>query len=335
MNETTSETTSGSGVAFVFPGQGSQKIGMGRAWAETHEAARAVFAEADRVLGFPLSRLCWEGPEEELQRTANTQPALLTVSIAIKRSVGLLANGAAGVVALQSPVAMAGHSLGEYSALVAAGALSFADALVLVRRRGEAMQEAVPVGVGAMAAVLGLETQVVEELAAAAAAERGEVCSVANDNAPEQAVLAGHAGAVERASALARERGAKKVVALAVSAPFHCALMEPAARTMAGLLAAAAIADPAVPVFANFDARRVATGDDVRRALVAQVAHRVRWVESVRAMAEAGVGTFVELGPGKVLCGLIRRIVPGARTVSLAEPDDYAKLSQGDGHAAQ
>lgn len=324
------------GVAFVFPGQGSQKVGMGAGWAAAYPAARETFAEADDVLGFALSRLCWEGPAEDLQLTANTQPALVATAVAIYRVVsgaggagGAGADGVAGI----GPSVMAGHSLGEYAALVAAGALTFADALRLVRRRGEAMQEAVPAGEGAMAAILGLDAAAVEAIAADAAA--GEVCAVANYNAPEQTVVAGHAAAVDRAVALAVERGAKRAIRLPVSAPFHCALMAPAQEVMAELLAATAFGDPAVPVVVNVDARPVTTGAAAREALVRQVTSPVRWVESVAWMAAAqgagggGAGTFVEVGPGKVLTGLVRRIAPEAATASFGEVEDYRKFLEG------
>jgi [acyl-carrier-protein] S-malonyltransferase len=306
-------------IAFVFPGQGSQKVGMGRAWAEASAEARRTFEEADDVLGFPLSRLCWEGPEEELSLTVNTQPALLATSVAIHR--GLQGSPLAG-----RPVAMAGHSLGEYSALVAAGALDFADALRLVRRRGELMQQAVPVGVGAMAAVIGLETDAVRLLAAEAAGE-GEVCTLANLNGFAQSVIAGHRGAVDRAVALARERGAKKATMLAVSAPFHSPLMRPAREGMAPLLAAADFRDPRVPVVTNVDAEPVTAGAAAREALIRQIDSPVRWVECVLWMVErAGVAAFVEVGPGTVLAGLNRRIAPGTRTVGVAEPEQLRKL---------
>ena len=309
-------------VALVFPGQGSQKVGMGRAWAEASPAARAVFEEADAVLGFPLSRLCWEGPEEELGLTANTQPALLAAAVAAYEGIAERGFPAA-------PAAMAGHSLGEYSALVAAGALSFADALRLVRRRGELMQEAVPVGVGAMAAVIGLDAEAVAQLAADVArdSDRGEVCAVANLNGPGQTVIAGHKGAIDRAVAQARDRGARKATVLAVSAPFHSPLMRPAREGMAGLLAATPFQDPRVPVVSNVDAAPVTTGDAARDALIRQIDSPVRWVESVEAMAARfGVEAFVEVGPGTVLAGLIRRIVPGVRVGGVADPDQPAKL---------
>jgi len=301
-------------TAFLFPGQGSQKIGMGRAWAESFAEARAAFDEASEALGFDVAALCWEGPEAELQLTANTQPAILTASVAVAR---VLARR--GFV----PDAVAGHSLGEYSALVAAGVLPLADAVRLVRRRGELMQEAVPVGVGAMAAILGLEAEAVRALAAEAAAEvgAGEICSVANYNSPEQTVIAGHKAAVERAMALAKERGAKRALPLPVSAPFHCALMRPARTGLAPMLAATAFGAAAVPVVVNIDARPESAGDRLRDALERQIDGPVRWVESVRFLHdEMGVRRFVEVGPGNVLAGLVKRIVPGIETFSISEP---------------
>jgi [acyl-carrier-protein] S-malonyltransferase len=305
-------------VGFVFPGQGSQKVGMGRAWAEAAEEARQTFEEADEVLGFPLSRLCWEGPEEELGLTTNTQPALLATSIAIYRS--LLPQGL-----FVEPAAMAGHSLGEYSALVAADALSFADGLRLVRKRGELMQEAVPVGVGAMAAFIGLDDQAVAALAADAS--EGEVCAVANYNSPGQTVIAGHKAAVDRAVAMAKERGARKATLLAVSAPFHSPLMRPAREGMAAELAKVEFRAPRVPVVANADAVPVLTGDDARDALVRQIDGPVRWVESVTWMAQnAGVRTFLEIGPGNVLTGLNRRIATGTVCAALSDPEQLGKF---------
>jgi [acyl-carrier-protein] S-malonyltransferase len=307
-------------TAFVFPGQGSQKVGMGRAWAEVAEEARRTFEEADEALGFPLSRLCWEGPEEELGLTTNTQPALLATSIAIYRS--LLPQGL-----FVEPIAMAGHSLGEYSALVAADALDFADALRLVRRRGELMQEAVPVGAGAMAAFIGLDDQAVAALAADAS--EGEVCAVANYNSPGQTVIAGHKAAVDRAVAMARERGARKATLLAVSAPFHSPLMRPAREGMAAELAKVEFRAPRVPVVANVDAAPVITGDAARDALVRQIDGPVRWVESVTWMAQnagvRGVGTFLEIGPGNVLTGLNRRIATGSVCAALSDPEQLGK----------
>jgi [acyl-carrier-protein] S-malonyltransferase len=341
-------------TAFVFPGQGSQKVGMGRAWAEVSPAARDAFAEADAVLGFPLSRLCWEGPEEELGLTANTQPALLAVSVAIHRALTAAAPPAGFEAPSRSqsspsapasessswpplppPVVMAGHSLGEYSALVAADALDFADALRLVRRRGELMQDAVAPGVGAMAAILGLDPEGV--LAAARDAEAavaGEVCAVANLNGPGQTVLSGHRAAVERAVVLAKERGARKATLLAVSAPFHSPLMRPAREAMAELLAAVALRDPRVPVVSNVDAAPVTTGAAARDALIRQIDSPVRWVESVEWMArEAGAEAMLEIGVGSVLSGMNRRIVTGVQTASLADPDALRKLL--DGWAAE
>jgi [acyl-carrier-protein] S-malonyltransferase len=304
-------------TAFVFPGQGSQKVGMGRAWADAFPAARATFEEASSALGFDLAKLCWEGPEEELQLTANTQPAILAVSVAIARV--LAGRGVAFAAA-------AGHSLGEYSAHVAAGTLALADAVRLVRERGRRMQEAVPVGVGAMAAILGLDPEAVAAVVAEAAG--GEVCSVANFNSPEQTVIAGHKDAVERAMSLAKERGATRALPLPVSAPFHCALMAPAREGLAPRLAATRFADPAVPVVVNVDAAPVTTGAAARDALVRQIDGPVRWVESVRSLhGSLAVRRFVEVGPGVVLSGLIRRIVPDAEAFSLSEPDALAKLA--------
>jgi [acyl-carrier-protein] S-malonyltransferase len=289
---------------------------MGRDWAESFEVSRRAFAEADEALGFPLSRLAWEGPEEELMLTANTQPALLASSIAIYRAVE-----AAGVEASL----MAGHSLGEYTALVASGALAFADALRLVRRRGELMQEAVPVGEGAMAAVMGLDDEAVGRLVDEAA--EGEVCAVANLNSPGQTVIAGHRRAVERAVALAPARGARKATLLKVSAPFHCPLMRPAREALAPLLAATAFADPRVPVVTNVDAAPVACAEAAREALVRQVDAPVRWAESVVWMAGPGRATsFLELSPSKVLSGLIRRTVEGVESLTLDRPEALAEL---------
>lgn len=306
-------------TAWIFPGQGSQRVGMGLAWAERHPAARATFDEANAALGFDLAALCWQGPEGELQLTANTQPAILAASIAIERVLrerGL------------KPVAVAGHSLGEYSAHVAAGTLALGDALRLVRRRGELMQAAVPVGVGAMAAVIGLDPAGAASLAAAAA--EGEICAVANINSPEQTVLAGHRGAIERAVALAKAHGAKRALPLPVSAPFHCALMAPARAGLMPDLELARFADPRCPVVVNIDARAVRDGAAARDALVRQIDGPVRWVESVRHLWEAlGVRRFIEVGPGNVLCGLVRRIVPEAEAIALAEPDALDKLAEG------
>lgn len=305
-------------LAFVFPGQGSQKVGMGQVWADASAAARQVFEQADAALGFPLSRLCREGPEEELNLTANTQPALLATSIAVFRALGELAPEL-------KPVTVAGHSLGEYSALVASGALELGDAVRLVRRRGELMQAAVPVGQGAMAAFIGLSAEAAAALAADAA--QGEVCAVANLNGLAQTVLAGHQGAIDRAVAMAKERGAKKATLLAVSAPFHSPLMAPAREGMAPLLAATAFRDPQVPVITNVDAAPATTGEAVRDALLRQIDSPVRWVECVQWMEDrSGVEAFVEIGPGTVLTGLTRRIVRAARCTGIAGPEELAKL---------
>lgn len=304
-------------VAFVFPGQGSQKVGMGKAWADRFAEARAVFEEADQVLGEALGALCFEGPADGLQLTANTQPAILTASIAMHR---VLASRVA------SPRLVAGHSLGEYSALVAAGALTFADAVRLVRIRGRLMQDAVPVGVGAMAAILGLEAAVVDQVAREATTA-DEVCAVANYNSPEQTVIAGHAGAVERAMSLAKERGAKRALPLPVSAPFHSPLMAPARAGLEPQLEATAFGDPRVPVVTNVDAAAVIQGSAARQALIRQVDGAVRWVESVRWMAgPGGISTFVEVGPGAVLTGLGKRIAPEATWLSLQEPEQLDEL---------
>ncbi|OQC34606.1 MAG: Malonyl CoA-acyl carrier protein transacylase [Acidobacteria bacterium ADurb.Bin051] len=302
--------------AWVFPGQGSQKVGMGRVWAERYPEAAAVFAAADTALGEPLSRLCFEGPEETLQLTANTQPAILAASVAML---------AACREALPAPVAVAGHSLGEYSAHVAAATLPLAEALRLVRRRGELMQAAVPVGEGAMAALLGLDPGAVAALVREAAGD--EVCAVANLNSPEQVVIAGHRGAVERAIALARERGAKRALPLPVSAPFHCPLMAPARAGLTPDLEAAPFATPAIPVVTNIDARPVTSAAAARDALVRQIDGPVRWVEVVRHLVdELGVEAIVEIGPGAVLAGLVKRIAPQVATLAINEPEALARL---------
>ena len=272
--------------AFVFPGQGSQKVGMGQALADSYDEAKQVFDEADSALGFSLTKICWEGPEEELQLTANTQPAILATSVAVLR---VLAKR--GI----EPDLVAGHSLGEYSALVAAGALPLETAIRLVRRRGELMQQAVAEGAGAMAAVLGLDDEATEKVAQEASAQG--VCEVANYNAPGQVVIAGEVAAVARAADLAKEAGAKRVLSLPVSAPFHCSLMASARLGMTPLLEAAEISDPRIPVVCNVDARPVRSASEVRDALVRQIDGSVRWVQSVQALAELGAEEFVEVGP--------------------------------------
>ena len=289
-----------SSIAFLFPGQGSQAVGMGKELAGKYPAARQAFEEADDALGFSLSQLCFEGPEDQLRLTENTQPAILTVSVATWRV--LTDNGV-------QPAWVAGHSLGEYSAYVAAGTLSFADAVRTVRNRGRYMQEAVPVGVGAMAAILGMEVEKVQQICMDAA--QGEVCEPANMNSPEQVVISGNKGAVERSVALATERGAKKAVLLPVSAPFHCSLMQPAQERLAADLKALQMQSPSVPVMCNVDAALVETADASRDALVRQVTGAVRWDECVRGLIASGAETFVEVGPGKVLWGLMRQIDRG------------------------
>ncbi len=301
-------------VAFVFPGQGAQTIGMGKALAEAYPAARAVFDEVDEVLGQALSALIWEGDIKELTLTENAQPALMATSIAAMRA--LQAEG----IEVSAADYVAGHSLGEYSALCAAGAISLADTARLLRIRGRAMQEAVPVGVGAMAAILGLDFDAVSEIADAAA--EGQVCQAANDNDPGQVVVSGHREAVERAVALAREKGARRAMLLPVSAPFHCALMEPAASVMAGALDEVAITRPLVPLVANVVASAVEDPALIRSLLVDQITGRVRWRESVLWMGEQGVDSYYEIGAGKALSGMIRRIDRSVSTRAVGSPDD-------------
>jgi [acyl-carrier-protein] S-malonyltransferase len=296
-------------LAFVFPGQGSQQVGMGRALAEAFAESREVFAAADAALGISLAQLCFEGPEAELQLTANTQPAILAASIAALRP--LVARGV-------RPDWVAGHSLGEWTALVAAGSLSLADALRAVRRRGQYMQEAVPVGTGAMAAILGLSLEAIESACREAA--MGEVVSPANVNSPGQVVIAGHKAAVERASAGCKARGAKRTVPLPVSAPFHCALMRPAQERLGPELDSLRFADPVPPLVNNVDAEAVRDGALCRSGLVRQVSAPVRWQEVVERLVREGVSTFVEVGPGSVLSGLVRKIAKDARVLNVDAP---------------
>ena len=302
-----------SAIAFIFPGQGSQYPGMGKDLAESFPAAKQVFETADAALGFPLSELCFNGPAEQLQLTENTQPAILTTSIA--------AMSAMQAESFPAPDFVAGHSLGEYSALVAAGALPLAGAVKIVRARGRYMQEAVPVGTGAMAAILGADLTVVKEACDEAA--EGQVCSPANINSTGQIVIAGDAAAIDRAIPLLKERGAKRALKLNVSAPFHCALMKPAQARLAADLEKINFLDPAVPVVTNVDARPVNRGEDARESLVRQVSNPVRWLESVEFLINQGVQTFVEIGPGKVLSGLVRQINRDVRCLNV---EDAASL---------
>lgn len=307
-------------VAFLFPGQGSQAVGMGKAFYEASPAVRALYAEASEALGLDVARLCFDGPEAELQLTANTQPAILTASVA-----------AASVLAEHgvAPALAAGHSLGEYSALVVGGALSFRDAVRVVRKRGEFMQQAVPVGTGAMAAILGLELHPVEEICReVSGAVRGgssEVVSVANINSPTQIVVAGHKAAVERALALAAARGAMKSILLPVSAPFHSPLMEPAADRLARELESVSVSAPRVPVVRNVDAGVTTTPGEVIPFLIRQVASPVRWADCVRRMVSEGATVFLEVGPGRVLVGLLKRIAQSVRGHAVEDPASLEK----------
>lgn len=300
--------------AFVFPGQGAQAIGMGRALADAYPAAKAVFEEVDAALGESLSSLIWEGDIAELTLTRNAQPALMATSLAVMRA--LEAEG----IAIGAASYVAGHSLGEYSALAAAGAISVTDAARLLRTRGTAMQEAVPVGVGAMAALLGLDFAAATEVAKEAA--QGQVCQAANDNDPAQVVVSGHREAVERAVEIAKAKGAKRALLLPVSAPFHCELMAPAARVMAEALDDVEINEPAVPVVANVIASDVSDPAAIRSLLVQQITGSVRWRESVAWMAAKGVTEAWEIGAGKALSGMIRRIAPEMATRALGTPED-------------
>ena len=302
-------------TAFTFPGQGSQAVGMGKALADAFPEARAVFAEVDEALGQKLSAVIFDGPIETLTLTESAQPALMAVSLAALRVLE-----ARGVRIKDKVAYVAGHSLGEYSALAAAGSLSVADAARLLRIRGRAMQAAVPVGVGAMAALIGLDLDQARAVATEAAA--GEICEAANDNGGGQVVISGHKAAIERALEIAKAKGAKRAILLPVSAPFHCALMAPAADAMAAALADAEIRAPAVPVVANVLARPITDPAEIRRALVAQVTGMVRWRESIAWLAGAGTTLFVEIGAGKVLSGLAKRIAEGAETLAVGTPAD-------------
>jgi [acyl-carrier-protein] S-malonyltransferase len=302
-------------TAFLFPGQGSQFVGMGRSLADQFPAARAVFEEADQTLGFALSRLCFEGPEDALRLTENQQPALVTVStaaLAVLREHHF------------EPDCVAGHSLGEYSALVAAGSLRFADALRLVRQRGRYMQEAVPPGVGAMAALLKLPEGMLAAVLAGAA--QGEVIAAANLNSPDQVVIAGHAGAVARAIELAKAAGARRAVLLPVSAPFHCALMKPAQERLAEDLNRTEFADLCTPLVNNVTAREIRTGAQARQGLIEQVSSPVRWAETLQYLVAAGLERSVEVGPGAVLSGLLRNVAPMVRGMRFGEASDLAAL---------
>jgi [acyl-carrier-protein] S-malonyltransferase len=309
-------------AAFTFPGQGSQTVGMGKTLAEAFQVARAVFDEVDAALGEKLTATIWDGPAETLQLTENAQPALMAVSIATLRVL----EAEAGFSVARDAAFVAGHSLGEYSALAAAGSLSIADTARLLRTRGLAMQKAVPVGVGAMAALLGLDYEAA--VAVADEAAQGQVCQAANDNGGGQVVVSGDKDAVHRAVEIAKTKGAKRAMLLPVSAPFHCRLMQPAADAMAKALADVAISTPVVPVISNVLAVPITTPDEIRRRLIEQVTGTVRWRESVAYMAEHGVTRFFEIGAGKVLSGLVKRITDGAIGVAVAGPNDIASARE-------
>ena len=305
-------------VAFVFPGQGSQTAGMGKALAEGFAPARQVFAEVDEALGEKLSQTIFEGPQDTLTLTQNAQPALMAVSLAVMRVL----EAEAGLNLAKDAKFVAGHSLGEYSALAAAGSFTIGDAARLLRTRGQAMQKAVPVGLGAMAALLGLDYDTA--VAVAAEAAQGEVCQAANDNGGGQVVVSGNKAAVERAVEIAKTKGAKRAMLLPVSAPFHCALMQPAAEVMAEALSKVQVKAPAVPVVANVKASALSDPQEIVKALVAQVTGTVRWRECVAYMAGQGVTQFYEVGAGKVLTGLVKRIADGATGSAIGTPDDIA-----------
>mgnify|MGYP001825094388 CR=1 FL=1 len=305
-------------VAFTFPGQGSQSVGMGKTLADNFAAARAVFDEVDDALGQSLSQVMWDGPDDQLILTENAQPALMAVSMAVVRVL----QAEHGITVAKTAKFVAGHSLGEYSALAAAGTFSLADAARLLKIRGKAMQAATPVGTGAMAALLGLDFATASDIAEEAAA--GEVCQAANDNAPGQVVVSGARSAVERAVEIAKTRGARRAVLLPVSAPFHCSLMQPAAEAMAEALAGVTMNAPCVPVVANVLAAATSDPADIRQRLVDQVTGTVRWRESVGFMAGEGIDLFCELGAGKVLSGMVKRNAEGAVALTIGSPDDIA-----------